>query len=207
MDSTIRIPAEYYEDFVKEIPQTLIAAGYTTEEAIQEAMIGKVLANGDYSVEKSILYDVEVQISYDGQITWKKAMPDDLPAGGLTITFLYPKDTDKDGYDFAVMHMFEADMNGFRPGDIEVPAVTKTTAGIQFAVQGMSPMSIAWKNASDNDDDDQEEDSILSMGGNVSTTPETGDVNNVGAWIICLVVSLGLLGTFAIVRRKKKVNK
>ena len=36
-------------------------------------------------------------------------------------------------------------MNGFRAGDVEYPAVTKTENGITFKVNGLSPVSVGWK--------------------------------------------------------------
>lgn len=92
------------------------------------------------------VYDVELLINIDG-MGWKPASKDNFPADGLTVTMPYPTGTGKNSHNFVAAHMFTADMNGFRAGDVEYPAVTKTEKGITFKVHGLSPVAIGWEKA------------------------------------------------------------
>lgn len=73
---------------------------------------------------------------------------EDFPEGGLLITLPYPQGTSKERHTFFAAHMFSHEMNGFRPGDIEIPKdVRAGEEGIQFTVYGLSPIVVAWKEA------------------------------------------------------------
>lgn len=96
-----------------------------------------------------VVYDVELLVNINGT-GWQKATKDNFPSTGLTVTLPYPSGTGRDTHDFVVAHMFTADMNGFRAGDVEYPAVTKTENGITFKVNGLSPVSVGWKDVENN---------------------------------------------------------
>ena len=96
------------------------------------------------------VYDVTLMINVDGQ-GWVKADRNNFPAGGLTVTLPYPAGTGRDSHDFVVTHLFTEAMNGFEAGSSEFPQVTKTEGGIQFKVNGLSPVSIGWKEAARTD--------------------------------------------------------
>ena len=129
----------------QEIPESLAAAGYDTEEKITSALLDVLVSNAGYTSENSAVYDVKLQISFDGGKSWEDATVDNFPAEGLELTLPYPAGTNGEEYDFAVTHMFAYDMNGYKVGDIETPEAEKAEDGICFRIMGLSPIGIAWK--------------------------------------------------------------
>ncbi|MEY8377109.1 leucine-rich repeat domain-containing protein [Lachnospiraceae bacterium 56-18] len=132
---------------IKDIPETLIAAGIDTEEKIKQALTRAAAETQGYPEDNLALYDVRLQISLDGGKTWKPASPENFPPEGLPVTLPYPKGTNGTEYDFIITHMFTHEMNGYKPGEVEVPAVMKTEEGLRFTVRGLSPIAVAWKSA------------------------------------------------------------
>ena len=47
-------------------------------------------------------------------------------------------------YNFTVAHMFAYSVNGHIAGEIETPEATKTSEGLEFTVNGLSPIAISW---------------------------------------------------------------
>ncbi len=94
------------------------------------------------------LYDVELMININGA-GWEKVTKDNFPADGLFIELPYPSGTGKDTHHFTAAHMFTEDMNGFLAGDVEYSEVTKTEKGINFKVNGLSPIAVGWKDANE----------------------------------------------------------
>lgn len=82
--------------------------------------------------------------SEDGGKTWVEAK-DNFPAGGITVTLPYPAGIHADNCEFVVTHMATAAAGGLQPGQVEIPAVTKTENGLQFTVKSLSPVAISWK--------------------------------------------------------------
>ena len=166
-----------------------------TPDKIERAMKVKLQEKTSGIPEENIvIYDVELLININGT-GWQKATKDNFPTSGLTITLPYPSGTGRDTHDFVVAHMFTADMNGFRAGDVEHPAVTKTEKGITFKVYGLSPISIGWK--------DVEKNNSSSGGSSASGTPSS-TANRVGSAAtgdqspILLYVLLAVGATFGI---------
>lgn len=130
---------------ITEITQTLAEAGFDTTEKISQEMKELILEHG-YEGEDWALYDVKPMISYNGGIGWESATVEDFPKEGLLITLPYPQGTSKERHTFFAAHMFSHEMNGFQPGDIEIPKDVKAgEEGIQFTVYGLSPIAVAWK--------------------------------------------------------------
>lgn len=94
--------------------------------------------------ENTAVYDVSLLVSTDGGVHWVPATKANFPANGLTVTLPYPAGTGQNTHDFVVIHMFTTGDFEKTPGEIERPAVTKTAAGIQFTVTGLSPISVGW---------------------------------------------------------------
>ncbi len=140
---------------IKDIPEALIAAGMDTEEKIKQALTRAAVESQGYSEDNTALYDVRLQISLDGGKTWETASPENFPPEGLSVTLPYPKGTNGTEYDFIITHMFTHEMNGYKPGEIEVPEVMKTEEGLRFTVRGLSPIAAAWKSVKTDDGDNQ----------------------------------------------------
>ncbi len=149
------------------------------------------------------VYDVELLINENG-FGWKKATKENFPSKGLTVTLPYPPGTGKTTHNFVVTHMFTEDMNGFRAGDVEHPAVTKTNSGITFKVYGLSPIAVGWEKA----------DSSSSGGGNHTSdssntkvkAPRTGDTFLAMPYVwMLLAASAALAGLFLKSNRSRRL--
>ena len=113
-----------------------------TTEKITLAMRTAITQTGIPS-QNTVVYDVKLMVSTDGGVTWIPATKDNFPAGGLKVLLPYPQGTDS-SYTFTVVHMFTTSDFGKTPGDTEKPSVTNTAGGLQFTVNGLSPISIGW---------------------------------------------------------------
>ncbi len=130
---------------IKDIPESLKNTGYDTEEKIAQACVRTILEYSGYQEECTVLYDVVLQVSFDGGKTWEVATEENFPKEGIMVAVPYPEGTNEKDYDFIVTHMFSHTMNGFQAGETEMPEVTKAEKEIQFIVKGLSPIMIAWK--------------------------------------------------------------
>lgn len=131
---------------ISQLPGTLkTALGITTAQELESIMREKITQAVNISTENTTVYDVSLLISRDNGVTWEKATKDSFPKGGLEVVLPYPAGTSKNTHDFTVVHMFTQEMNGYMPGDIEMPAVIKDDTGIRFTVNGLSPISLGWQ--------------------------------------------------------------
>lgn len=171
-----------------------------TPEKIEKEI--KLKLQGKFSEIKAAniaVYDVELLINING-FGWEKATKDNFPAQGLLITLPYPSGTGKDTHNFAVTHMFTEDMNGYRAGEVEYPAVTKTDDGIRFKVYGLSPIAVGW----------QEVKSGSSQGGGSSSSantvksPRTGDISPVMLYVLLLTAASGTLIALSFKTKKNR---
>ena len=190
-----RIDVEDEETY--EIPKTLLDAGLNDEEAITVALFHAIMdspksAIAPFNYLNTEYFDIKIQFSADGKTDWVDATPENFPAEGVTISLSDAtlernsedlKDVDKDTHVFLAAHMF-ADFHGdFTPGDIEVLDVAETEDGLQFTMNGTSPIVIAWA-VGDNPDnnkpgsDSQGDDS---NGGNGSGNGTENGTGNAGA--------------------------
>ncbi len=128
-----------------EVPEGL-AGMYSSVTELTNDLIARVVSvSAGYSEENVVIYDVKLQFSQDGGITWEDATEENFPAEGITVTLSYPNDEVKanyENYDFVVLHMFTS---GEKAGQTETPAVTKTADGIAVTLTGFSPVAVAWK--------------------------------------------------------------
>ncbi len=74
----------------------------------------------------------------------------EFPADGLEITVPYPEGRGSDKAaktSYAAVHMFTETINGKMPGEMEIrtnDAIEKTTDGLKFLVNGLSPIAVGW---------------------------------------------------------------
>ncbi len=132
----------FIESGISEVPEGLLDLYNTVEEIEDE--LSQIIVEAEGTVDGTAYYDIEFQISDDGGLTWENATPTTFPANGLTITLPYPDGTNGDDYTFVVAHMFTEYVNGHTPGEIEMPPVTVSDAGLTFTVDGLSPIAISW---------------------------------------------------------------
>ncbi len=130
---------------INDIPAELKATEFNNEKAIKAELIRAAEEEGHITVDEknTVIWDAVLQIWENGK--WTEATKENFTSDGLTVTIPYPEGTDKDNYDFIVTHMFISDMNGFKAGEVEVPPVTKAEEGIEVTFNGLSPVSVSWK--------------------------------------------------------------
>lgn len=128
------------------VPDGLKDTSFATVPAI-EAELSRVLLTDGYTAGKVAFYDVTLQYSTDGGVSWVNATADNFPASGITVTLPYPNGTGKELQDFAVSHMFTVTSArlGTVAGGTETPAAVKTDSGIRVTLRGLSPVAVAWK--------------------------------------------------------------
>lgn len=128
------------------VPDGLKDTPFATVPAI-EAELSRVLLTDGYTAGKVAFYDVTLQYSTDGGVSWVNATADNFPASGITVTLPYPNGTGKELQDFAVSHMFTVTSSrlGTVAGGTEKPAAVKTDDGIRVTLRGLSPVAVAWK--------------------------------------------------------------
>lgn len=136
------------ESGISSVPEALKAMEHLNTPAKIEAEMRLNIqkASGYILEEHTAVYDVVLLVNLDGS-GWQKALKENFPADGLTITLPYPEGTGQKTHDFAVSHLFTEDMNGHHAGEVEYPAVEKTDQGIRFKVYGLSPIAIGWTEA------------------------------------------------------------
>ncbi len=148
-----------------EVPAA-IREQYPTVELLEEALL-KVLKvelsddntseerNGSGQIVKHKLMDVSVYVVENG--VKRKVTREDFPKEGLEVLIPYPEGTDA-SFDFSVAHVFAEEMNGFKAGDIETPAVVKTRQGLKTKFKGLSPVMVTWVAGSQGEQPSGDED-------------------------------------------------
>jgi len=193
----------YIQEGLTEVPEALQGI-YDTSDEIESAL--KTIVSKQLSYTDCIVYDVTLMVSEDGT-TWKKATDDNFPQDGLKVELPYPDGTAKDGYNFAVTHMFTTSYFGKTPGGTENPEVTKTDNGIQVTVKGLSPIAVAWEevgtsaNSGTGTGSTGTGNTSADSGSTNSTTTDsdsssqTGDDMNMALWIAILLAAAAVGGT------------
>lgn len=136
------------ESGITTVPESLVGnTALDTPEKLQTALQTAITQTGvSADAANTSLYNVTLMV--DEGNGWIIAGPEHFGTnGGLTVTIPYPAGTGMNTHDFTVAHMFTNTDFGKQPGEIEIPVVTKTNAGIQFSVTGLSPIMISWRAA------------------------------------------------------------
>lgn len=130
-----------------ETVQAVPGTAFNTQQKVESELARILVEQGSgFTAGNAAFYDVSLEYSQDGGQTWIKATAGNFPAEGITVTLPYPNGTGKDTHNFRVVHMFAvtSERLGTTAGDTETPAVTKTDAGIQVTLNGLSPVAIGW---------------------------------------------------------------
>ncbi len=135
------------ETGISQVPEGLMQTPFDTPAKITGELSRVLTAGAGYTAENTGAFDVSLQFSTDGGVTWIDATEANFPAEGLTVILPYPAGTGKATHDFTVTHMFTVTSArlGTTAGQTEQPAVTKLDGGIQVTLKGLSPVGIAWK--------------------------------------------------------------
>lgn len=120
--------------------------GYTDAASVEDKLVAKTISDkldgNDPDGKQG--YDVVLRFSEDNGSTWTEATPETFPKDGVTVTLPYPDDTEQDGYDFYVAHMFEYNDEDQKAGDIEFLEPTLTEDGLKVTVTSLSPMVVSY---------------------------------------------------------------
>ena len=166
-----------------EVPDGLLNTAFDTVDKIVAEMERTLLNEAlGYTAANTAHYDVKLQFSLDGGNKWIDATEDNVPAEGIRIRIPYPKGTGRYSHDFVVSHMFTITSKRLDTvaGEVEQPQVTKTDAGIEVTLKGLSPVSVAWK--------------PLASASDIASLPQTGDHSSLALWIVLAVMGVaGLL--------------
>lgn len=185
-----------------------------TPQKLEEVMRQEIQANGSPILTTDIeYYDVEllVQAGIDavtGNPTWVKVTKDNFPAEGVTVVLPYPEGTSGATHNFKVVHLFTEAMPGYEVGSWEEPTVTKTANGIEFKVQGFSPIAVGWSKIPTpppvEDDDDSEPNYWWDEPAETPVSPKTGDTV---LDMICVFLGAVTAIVYVRFRRKNMRNK
>lgn len=99
------------------------------------------------SETNTLIQDVSLYVSENNGMTWEKATGSTFPNGGVTITIPYPENVENaEQLTYTVVHMRSN-------GTTEFPTVAKTSKGICFSVQSLSPIALSWASAKSSSSD------------------------------------------------------
>lgn len=143
--------SEWYKlEIEKGISQIPAGLDYSKASEIEKDLKSELKkCNSKIPDENMAFYDI-VLMTKKEESGWEWTVieeEEDFPEGGLPITIPFPEGTDGISYDFTVVHMFTKDMNEFEAGEMENPKVTKRDNGLQFTVNGLSPIAVGWTEA------------------------------------------------------------
>ncbi len=205
------------DDAVKELPKALIDIGLDTETKIIDKMMqtlkeksvtDKNIAGKVFSVQNSAFFEVTLQIvTQDNK--WEDVTPQNFPKEGVNILVPYPEGTNAKDYDFVVSHMFTVDMNGRKPGEVEILDAVKTENGLKCKVSSLSPIMVSWvpaaKAEGDNGTETTAPNTAPNTGSGVSNeSPNTAD-SSLPLWMmLCGIIGCGLLSVAC--RRSRNVR-
>ncbi|MCD8323664.1 MAG: YDG domain-containing protein [Clostridiales bacterium] len=190
-----------------ELSSDLKAAGYDTVDKVVEELTDVLLSDTKYSAENSATYDVSLMISTDGGVTWIKATEENFPKAGITLIIPYPDGTNKDDYDFRLVHMFTvtSERLGTVAGDTETPAIKKTADGLEVTLNGLSPLTLGWTKISTSKTSTTPEATTVSTTATATVSAKTGDNNPILPLAGTCAVALAFIAVLAVVRRKKQM--
>lgn len=145
------------ESLAETVPKSLKEAGFSSVDAVRTRLTEDALyGESGYQAKNTEYYEVTMKYSLDGGKTWLDASEENFPVGGISVKLKYPTGTAKDTHDFVVSHMFTvtSEKLGTTAGETEQPEVTKTDDGLEVVLNGLSPVSVTWKEASEDSSDE-----------------------------------------------------
>ena len=160
--------------------------GITTKEEACDAMYKAVAEEltGESDVDEASLiigskfYELTLEVSFDGGVTWEIVSPDNFPADGIWVDLDYPEGTDARTNNFMVAHMFSHNMNGHRAGEVETIVPEKAESGLRFKVTSLSPVLVTWSLAASGISIEPKEVTLKNAG---ETAQLTSNVTPLGA--------------------------
>ena len=179
------------------------ATGISSVAELEEYMAQSAAAKAE-SINGSAVYDVLVEVSFDGGKVWVPSTAETFPVEGLDILLPYPKGTDAENYDFVVTHLITVSVNGASAGDLEYMKAEETKDGILVHASSASPFAVGYTKVASEDEDNTEDTtggqgSNPGRGGNV----QTDDPTDVTGWMMLMLLSGAMLITLGSIKKKR----
>ena len=182
------------------------ATGISSVAELEEYMAQSAAAKAE-SINGSAVYDVLVEVSFDGGKVWVPSTAETFPVEGLDILLPYPKGTDAENYDFVVTHLITVSVNGASAGDLEYMKAEETKDGILVHASSASPFAVSYtkvksEEASTEDSTEGttgEQGGKPGRGGNV----QTDDPTDVTGWMMLMLLSGAMLITLGSIKKKR----
>ena len=122
-----------------EVPEKL-QDKYASLDEMKEAMLAEAGKALDGDVTGYDLYNIRITVSRDGGLTWTEADKNDLPAGGVEITFKYPEGSSAtEDYQFAVAGIWDGEV-GVNVGS----SLVYGNDGITMKVLSEGPVAVTY---------------------------------------------------------------
>lgn len=170
------------EDSLKTTPELIaIDSEFADVSKLESAMKDELAESHTISASNIRVYEITLQIK-DENGNWVDATTENFPKKGIKITMSYPAGTNKSGYTFYGQHLFTKNMNGYAAGTLEDLTISKENDGISFAVHGLSPVSIGWKNANAD---------TANPSATKTTSPKTGDDSSALLYLVLMMLAVG----------------
>lgn len=204
-ESTDKVKFKYeVETGISQVPPTLSAnLELNTPAKIEEKMKSVIRTKlADENSQNNVeVYDVVLMVEKEDG-TWVEVTPENFPADGVTVTLPYPEGTGKDTHNFEAAHMCTVSIGEYKPGDIEMPVVTKGETNIQFKVKSLSPISLGWNEIKKEQPTKSGEDDKNSGAAASSrpTAPKTGDTNTILLYALFMMLGAVCIG-YSVKRR------
>lgn len=145
-----------------------LKAKFETVEKIKEALVQEAYRANENFLEESMkieYMDIVLKIkNKDG--VWEVATPENFPEEGIEVVIPYPAETNKDAFQFSVLHMFT---HGSKAGSIETLKPEIKNDGLHVVVHSLSPFAVAYQE--------------------MDKSPAMGDTANMLPWIIMAVMA------------------
>ena len=144
--SDVEIKTEQRDFTAEHITEDLKKAGLTeVEQIITYTRTQVTQFDSEISYENTAFYDVVLMYRLSHSDQWQIADETHFPKEGILVRIAMPEGTSRDTHDFTVAHMFTRNVLGKRAGTFENPPVTEYDGYIEFVVNGLSPITICWK--------------------------------------------------------------
>lgn len=174
-----------------------IADKFADAEQVKNAFTQKAFESNEGFVKDNTKFkfmEITLKVKNADGI-WQVVTPEDFPKEGVEVVIPYPDGTNKDAFQFSVLHMLS---HGSKAGDIETLVPQLEEDGLHVVVYSLSPFAVAYQEAPTS----TETGSTPVTGDNaqVNNTPVTGDNTSMTPWII-MATAIVAMGALTIRRR------
>jgi len=143
VDAEYKLEIRTLEEAFNSYPQAILDK-YGSAENMANALIASLVSQG-VPANQTEIYDLVLQFSIDGGVTWIDADADNFPAGGIPISLPYPEGINPSRYRFVLNHLIINPLNtGKTAGQIESMPIILAADGIHSITRSLSPFILGW---------------------------------------------------------------